>query len=296
MHQSRQGYWSAIGCYVIWGVMPIYMRLMKSVPPLQIVTHRLLWSCLILLGILWFSKNLKSLISVITPKLLAIYTLSALCIGSNWLLYVLGTNQGQVTEVSLGYFINPLVSVLLGVVVLGERLRPWQIAAVGLGVIGVSYLSYSYGSIPWLALGLALSFGFYGLIRKMAPLGATQGLGLETFILLPFALAYMTYLMFTHQSAFTNQGWGIDLLLLSAGLVTTVPLLLFNNAAQKISLTLMGVFQYIGPSLQFLIGIFLYDEPISHEVLTGFICVWVGLFIFAMEGFWRHQTRSRNAA
>lgn len=293
MHQSRQGYWSAIGCYVIWGIMPIYMRLMKSVPPLQIVTHRLLWSFLILLGVLWVGKNLKSLMTVVTPKLLGIYTLSALCIASNWLLYVLGTNQGQITEVSLGYFINPLVSVLLGVIVLSERLRPLQIAAVSLGAVGVAYLSYSYGAIPWLAIGLALSFGFYGLIRKMAPLGATQGLGLETAILLPFAMIYMTYLVSTSQSAFLNQGWGIDLLLMSAGLVTTVPLLLFNNAAQKISLTLMGVFQYIGPSLQFLIGIFIYDEPISHEVLTGFICVWVGLFIFAMEGFWRHQIRVR---
>lgn len=294
MQQSGQGYWSAIGCYVIWGVMPIYMRLMKSVSPLQIVTHRLLWSFLILLGILAIGKNLKPLIKKITPKLLGIYTLSALCIASNWLLYVMGTNEGQVVQVSLGYFINPLVSVVLGVVVLGERLRPWQIAAVSLGGVGVAYLSYSYGSIPWLSLGLAFSFGFYGLIRKMAPLGATQGLGLETFILLPFAVIYMIYLTDMHQSAFLNQGLGIDLLLMSAGIVTTVPLLLFNNAAQKISLTLMGVFQYIGPSLQFLIGIFLYDEPISHQVLTGFICVWVGLFIFAMEGFWRHQTRDRK--
>ena len=155
----------------------------------------------------------------------------------------------------------------------------------------MAYLSFTYGQIPWLALGLAISFGVYGLIRKMAPLGAIQGLALETALLLPFAIIYMIYLLIHHESAFLHQGWNIDALLIAAGLVTTIPLLLFNYAAQKVSLILIGIFQYIGPSLQFLIGIFLYHETVSPHVLLGFSCVWFALGIFALEGFVRYQKR-----
>ena len=191
----------------------------------------------------------------------------------------------------MGYFINPLVSVLLGVIVLKERLRIWQTISVLIAAIGVAYLSFSYGQIPWLALGLAVSFGVYGLVRKMAPLGAVQGLALETALLLPFALIYMAYLLIHKESAFLHQSRDIDALLIGAGLVTTIPLLLFNYAAQKVSLILIGVFQYIGPTLQFLIGVFLYHETISHHVLMGFSCVWLALGIFAAEGFVRYQQR-----
>lgn len=289
MNQTQQGYWSAVGCYTIWGVMPIYMRLLKTVPATQIVTHRIVWSCIILLALLHFKKSLKHLFQKISWKLVGVYTLSALCVATNWLLYVYGTNHGQVTEVSLGYFINPLINVLLGVLVLRERLRAWQMVAVLLASVGVAYLGITYGSFPWIALGLGFSFGFYGLIRKMAPLGASQGLTLETLMLLPIALLYLSYLTVNDQNAFGQQGLHIDLLLIGAGLITTVPLLMFNHAAQRISLTLMGVFQYIGPTLQFLVGVFIYDEPVSHAVLTGFMFVWSGLVVFALEGAWRHR-------
>jgi chloramphenicol-sensitive protein RarD len=290
MNQTHRGYWSAIGCYAIWGVMPIYMRWLQALPPIQIVAHRIIWSCLILFILLGLKKSFRPLITaVLTPKLLGIYTISALCVSSNWMLYVWGVNNGFMVETSLGYFINPLVSVLLGVLVLGERLHRLQTVAVIVAVFGVVYVGFSYSSVPWLAIAVAITFGLYGLIRKMGPLGASHGLTLETLILLPVAFAYLFLMENDHGGSFLRHGWRMELMLVGAGLFTTVPLLLFNSAAQKISLIFLGIFQYISPSMQFLLGVFLYHEPVNQNNLIGFMLVWCGLLIFAFDSLQRYR-------
>lgn len=296
MNQTRQGYWSAVGCYAIWGVMPIYMRLLQSVPPTQIVAHRIIWSCVILLVLLGFKKSFKPLITAaLNPKLLAVYAFSALCVSLNWMLYVWGVNNGFVVETSLGYFINPLVSVLLGVIVLGERLYRLQTLAVIVAGLGMAYVGFSYGSIPWVAIAIAITFGLYGLIRKMGPLGASHGLTLETLILLPVAFGYLFLMTSDHGGSFLHHGWSMELLLVGAGFITTIPLLLFNSAAQKISLVFMGIFQYIAPSMQFLLGVFFFHEPVNQNNLIGFILVWCGLLIFAFDSLQRYRKNKKLA-
>ena len=203
----------------------------------------------------------------------------------NWLTYVWAVNAGYIVETALGYFINPLLSVLMGVIFLREHLRPWQWLPIGLAALGVLYLTVAYGSLPWIALTLAFSFGIYGLVKKTAPLGSLYGLTLETGILFVPALVYLVYLQFAGQAAFVNSGGVTTTLLIGAGLVTTVPLLMFASAAQRIPLSMMGVLQYIAPTLQFLIGVLLYREPFSHSQLIGFGIVWLALLLFWVEGY-----------
>jgi chloramphenicol-sensitive protein RarD len=218
-------------------------------------------------------------------RVLLIYTFAAGLLAVNWLTYVWAVNAGFIIETSLGYFINPLLSVLLGVAFLGERLRLWQWLSVGLAALGVLYLTLTYGSLPWIALTLAFTFSLYGLIKKTAPLGSINGLTLETSLLFLPALFYLLYAESTGQGAFTHTGLGMDILMVGAGLVTTVPLLLFASAAQRIPLLLVGLFQYITPTLQFLIGVLIYREPFTLYRSLGFGIVWVALAVFALEGF-----------
>jgi chloramphenicol-sensitive protein RarD len=231
----------------------------------------------------------KFRMAALTWRVLRIYFVSALLIGANWLIYVWSVNAGYIVEASLGYFINPLFSVLLGVVFLRERLRPLQWLPVGLAATGVLYLTFIYGSLPWIALSLAFTFGLYGLVKKTAPLGSLYGLTLGTGLLFLPALAYLLYVNATGSGAFLHSSPTANFLMVGAGLVTIVPLLMFSSAARQIPLSLVGILQYITPSMQFLLGVLVYREAFSFHQLLGFGIVWLGLIIFWAEGFFAHR-------
>ncbi|MEK7483379.1 MAG: EamA family transporter RarD [Planctomycetota bacterium] len=260
----NKGIGYGVCAYLLWGLFPIYWKSLKHIPSLQLMSHRILWSFLMLVLILLLSRQWKIFCkTVFTLKIIRLYFLAAILIGLNWLTYVWAVTSGFIVETSLGYFINPLLSVSMGVVFLHERLRPTQWFPIGLATVGVLYLTWVYGSLPWIALALAFSFAFYGLIKKMAPLPSLHGLTLETAILFLPSLVYLLYAEKTGQAAFLHTSTSSDLLLIGAGLTTTIPLLLFASAAKRIPLSLVGILQYIAPTLQFLLGVLLYKEPFS---------------------------------
>jgi len=288
----NKGIWYGIGAYAAWGVLPVFWKLLQHVPALQIVSHRIVWSCVLLCAVLALSGQWREFRSAVRqPRVFGIYLGAATLIGVNWFVYVWAVNAGFIIETSLGYFINPLVSVALGVIFLRERLRPWQWLPVGLATIGVLYLTFIYGALPWIALTLAFAFGFYGLLKKVAPLGSFYGLTLETAILSPLVLIYLIAIEWVGEGAFLHTGLLTDVLIICAGVVTSVPMLLFASAARRIPLSLVGILQYIAPTLQFLIGVFVYDEPFDMERLLGFSIIWVALLIFGIEGWLAHRAQ-----
>jgi chloramphenicol-sensitive protein RarD len=275
---------------VIWGLFPLYWKWLQHVPALQLICHRIVWSCLILAGvILCMRRSREFRTAALTPSVVRIYTAAALLVGINWLVYVWAVNAGFIVEASLGYFINPLLSIFLGVIVLRERLRVWQWLPIGLTALGVLYLTFTYGRLPWIALTLAFTFGLYGLVKKTAPLGSLYGLALETGLLLLPALLYLVYADGIDQGAFLHTGTVSDLLMMGAGLITTAPLLLFASAVQRIPLFLVGILQFITPTLQFLIGVLIYQEPFTYDKLIGFGMVWIALIIFGVEGYFARR-------
>ena len=277
----------------MWGVFPVYFKALQTVPALEILFHRVVWSFLFLVVLVLARRNWRGLKSAAsTPRVLAIYTLAAILLAANWLIYVWGVNSGNIVETSLGYFINPLFSVAMGVVLLREKLRPTQWVPVGLATLGVVYLTVQYGSLPWIALGLAFTFGLYGLIKKTAPLGALRGVTLETGILFLPSLVYLLFLDSQGSAAFGHAGITITLLLAMVGVVTALPLLMFASAARLIPLWLLGLLQYIAPTGQFLIGVFVYDEPFTRVQLVGFSIIWTALLLFTLEGFYHRRRRA----
>lgn len=280
----NKGILNGIAAYVMWGVFPIYWKLLHDVPALQVIGHRISWSFFLLIIFILLTKQWKEFRSAaLTAKTIGIYAIAGSLLTVNWLVYVWGVNAGFIVETSLGYFINPLLSVLLGVIFLHERLRPAQWVPVVLATLGVTYLTAAYGRLPWIALSLAFTFGFYGFVKKLAPLGSLYGLTLETGIVFPIALIYLVFVGFTGTGAFLHEGAPIDLLLIGAGAVTTIPLLMFASAARQIPLTVVGLLQYIAPTMQFLIGVFLYKERFDRAHLMGFGIVWIALVIFWVE-------------
>jgi chloramphenicol-sensitive protein RarD len=289
----KKGTWYAIGAYTIWGLLPVYWKWLKHVPALQLLGHRILWSFIALLIVIVVSGRWKAFSAAVRqPRVLRLYLVAAVLLGINWLTYVWAVNAGFIVETSLGYFINPLLSVVMGVIFLGERLRVGQWIPVGLAAIGVFYLTFVYGSLPWIALTLALSFGIYGLMKKLAPLGSLDGLTVETGILFLPALAYLVFADRTGTGAFLHTSVVSDLLLIGAGLMTTIPLLMFAAATQRIPLSVVGILQYIAPTLQFLLGVLVYGEPFSWARMVGFAIVWVALIIFAVEGMLARRGRA----
>jgi chloramphenicol-sensitive protein RarD len=287
----NKGAWYAVGAYVAWGLLPVYWKWLHVVPALQLLGHRIIWSCLLLGGFLLATRQGTAFRAALTPRGLGRYVVAAALIAVNWLTYVWAVNAGFIVETSLGYFINPLFSVLLGVIFLRERLRAGQWAPLGLAALGVLYLTWIHGSMPWIALTLAVSFGLYGLVKKTAPLGSVYGLTLETGLLLPPALGYLLYAEVAGQGAFAHTGRVTDILLIGAGLVTTVPLLMFASATRRIPLALVGLLQYIAPTLHFFLGVFVYREPFTPHQLLGFGLVWTALLLFGLEGgLARHRT------
>ena len=281
----NKGIWYALGAYVFWGLFPIYWILLAGVPALQLLGHRIFWSFLLLFGIVLIARQGKEFRAALHLRALIIYGVAAILIAVNWLTYVWAVGAGYIVETSLGYYINPLLSVLLGVVFLRERLRPLQWIPIGLAVVAVLYLTFAYGTLPWVALTLAFTFGFYGLVKKSAPLGALHGLTLETGILFLPALGFLLYSEFSGTGAFLHSPSLVELMLVGAGLVTVIPLLLFATAVKRIPLTMTGVLQYINPTMQFLLGVLIFKEPFDHRRLIGFGVVWMALILFGVEGF-----------
>jgi chloramphenicol-sensitive protein RarD len=286
----KKGILYGIGAYLLWGLFPVYWKLLHQVSALQLLGHRIGWSFLLLMAVILVTRQWNDFRSILTGRTFLIYSFAAVLIGVNWLTYVWAVNSDFVVESSLGYFINPLLSVLLGVIILREKLRPAQWIPIGLAAAGVIYLTVVYGKLPWIALTLAFSFGLYGLVKKLTPLGSLYGLTLETGLLFLPAMIYLALMEANGTGAFMHIGPVPDLLMVGAGIVTTIPLLLFASAARSIPLTLVGLLQYITPTMQFLLGVFVYKEPFDHAHLIGFSVIWIALIIFGVENYLAHRT------
>ncbi len=280
------GLWSGVAAYSIWGLVPLYWKLLKHVPAIQVLGHRIVWSLAVLLILVAALRRRGPSALSLSRPVVGLYAIAAALIAANWFLYIYAVNAGFIVETSLGYYITPLVNVLFGVVVFHERMRPAQWVAIAIATAGVVQLTFAYGALPWIAFGLAASFGSYGLAKKKAPLDPIEGLTLETAILAPVAILYLVVLHLTGEGAFLRTGATSDALMIGGGLVTTVPLLLFAAAVRTVPLSVIGILQYIGPTLQFLLGVFVYDEPFSRTQLVGFSIVWIALAIYAGDS-WR---------
>lgn len=290
----NRGMWLAVGAYVTWGFFPLYFHALKVVPPLEILSHRVVWALIFLTVILtgrkqwdWLKPALKQ------KKVVLTFAAAGTLLAVNWLTYIWGVNNGYVVETSLGYFINPLVSVFLGMIFLRERLRTGQWLAIAVAGIGVIYLTFSYGRLPYIALILAFTFGTYGLLRKIGKLNSLEGLTMETgFMFLP-ALGFLLWQEGSGAAAFGHISWSTTLLLGFSGIATAIPLLMFGQAAREIPLTVIGILQYIAPTIQFLIGILFFREPFTPDRLVGFSFIWLALVFYTTESL--IQTRRRRA-
>jgi chloramphenicol-sensitive protein RarD len=272
-----------VSAYTLWGLFPIYWPLLKPANPLEIVSHRAVWTLVFCFIILALTKTLKSTLSLLKrPKIVAGLFLSSILISINWIIYIYAANTGHVIEASLGYFINPLVVIATGVIVLKEKMRPLQWTAVGIATIGVAVLTIDYGRLPWIALGLALSWGSYGLVKKQLGLGALEGLSIETLLSSGFYLGYLIWLGNRGEGHFTYS-LTLTLLLIGGGAVTAIPLLLFNGSTNRLPLTLVGLLQYITPTIQFCIGVWYYHEDMPAARWAGFLIIWVALMSLALD-------------
>lgn len=293
----RKGMLYAAAAYTIWGSFPIYFKALQNVPAMEIMMHRMVWSLVFVMLVLAWRRQWTWIGQVLRrPRVLAGFAASALLLSGNWFIFIWAVNNGRVVESSLGYFINPLVNVLLGFLLLGERMRPMQWAAIGLAACGVAWLTWQGGQLPWIALLLAGSFGAYGLLRKTAALGALEGLSLETLLLFPLALGYLAWLTFDGHNAFLTGSASTRWLLAAAGPITAIPLLLFAAGARRIPLSTLGLLQYIGPTIQLLLGVWLYHEPFSAARLAGFVVIWAALAVYSAEGLWQARMRSNANA
>ena len=282
------GFWSGVAAYTIWGLVPLYWKLLKHVPAIQVLGHRIVWSLVVLVVLVAVlrrggrrPRDGRTALASVSRRVVGLYAIAAALIAVNWFLYIYAVNAGFIVETSLGYYITPLVNVLFGVLFFHERMRPAQWVSIALATTGVVQLTFAYGALPWIAFGLAASFGSYGLAKKKAPLDPVEGLTLETAILAPVAILYLVLLHRTGEGAFLRTGATSDALMIGGGVVTTVPLLLFAAAVRTVPLSVIGILQYIGPTLQFLLGVFVYEEPFSHSQLIGFSIVWAALAIYA---------------
>ena len=287
----------AATAYALWGLFPIYFKALQAVPSLEIMLHRIVWSLVFVMLVLTWRRQWKWIGETVRrPKVLAGFAASAVLLSTNWFIYIWAVNTGRVVDASLGYFINPLVNVLLGFVLLRERMRPGQWAAIALAAAGVAWLTWDGGHLPWIGLTLAATFGTYGLLRKTAVLGPLEGLSLETLLLFPFAAVYLASLAAGGHNAFLAAPASTQWLLAAAGPITAIPLLLFAAGARRIPLSLLGLLQYIGPTLQLIIGVWLYGESFSGGRAIGFAVIWSALAVYSLEGLWRARSNRLRAA
>ncbi|MBW9204614.1 EamA family transporter RarD [Mumia sp. zg.B53] len=295
--ETAEGLAYGVGAYLLWGVVPLYWPLLEPASALEVLAHRVVWS-LVTVGVLLLVTRRWSQALAVTrdPRRMAYVVAGAVVVAINWGTFIYAVNSDHVVEASLGYFINPLVTIALGVVFLRERLRPVQWCALALALAAVVELTWEYGRLPVIALTLALSFGVYGLMKKQAAIGAVEGLALETFALAPVAAAYLGYLAVTGALAFGSHGLGHALLLASTGLVTAVPLLLFGGAATRLTLTALGLLQYLAPILQFAVGVFVFHEAMTTGRWVGFALVWAALVLITVEATRHHRRTLRESA
>jgi chloramphenicol-sensitive protein RarD len=294
---SPRGLAAGALAFTIWGLFPVYLHPLREVPATQVIAHRITWSCLFILVWMLARGELASLRAIFTrPALLARLLLTALLISGNWLVYVWGVSHGHIVDTSLGYYINPLINVVLGIFVLHERLNPVQWLAVALAALGVAYLTFEAGHLPWIALTLACSFSLYGLLRKVISVEALPGLATETILLVPVAGAYLLWCEHSGSGAFGHAGPATTALLVGSGLVTAVPLFLFAYSARLLPYSTVGVLQYIGPSLQLLCGVFIFHERFDGARAAGFVVIWTALAIYALDGVWRARRAPPMAA
>ena len=281
------GILSTATAFTIWGIFPVYLKLLKEVSPLEILSHRVVWSIVFLSAVLLWRTQWGWIATVRgNPRIALSFVASAAALGSNWVIYIWAINADRIIDASLGYFITPLFNVLFGIL-LGERLLRMQWMAVGLAACGVAWLTVTAGQLPWIGLLLAVSFSLYGLLRKTAALGALEGLAVETLVMLPLAALYLLWPQSGSSQAFSSGSLSMSLLLMAAGPVTAIPLLLFAFGARRIPLSIVGLLQYIGPSIQLLLGIWLYHEPFGGAKLTGYLLIWLGLAVFSLHGLWK---------
>jgi chloramphenicol-sensitive protein RarD len=273
--------------FVWWGLFPLYFRIVDTVAPLEILAHRVVW-CLLTLGavLTWRGQWAWLRLVLRRPKVLLAFLASALLIGANWLAYILAVSHGHVIEASLGYFITPLVNVLLGMTILHERLRRAQWVALAIATAGVVWLTVQAGRPPWIALSLAITFGGYGLLRKVAALGALEGLTLETLLLAPLALLVLVVATVNGSASFPAPHLLTNAWMIALGPITAVPLLLFAAGARRLSMATLGIVQYVGPSIQFVLGATVFNEPLSRARFVGFACIWLALVVYSFDG-WR---------
>ncbi len=282
--ERRTGTLAGVAAYSLWGLFPLVFHQLRSVDPGEILVHRIVWSFAVVVGLLVARRERHWFRAVrARPGALPRLTLAAVFIATNWLVYIWAVNNDHVVEAALGYYINPLITVALGVAVLGEHLRRPQVVALCFGAAAVAVLSVAYGRVPWIALVLACSFGGYGFLKKAVPVGAVTSLAVETMVLLPAALAGLVVLQVSGDAAFLHGSVGRDALLVGLGLVTAVPLLLFGTAARRIPLSLLGLLQYLTPTLQLVCGVLVFHEPMPPARLAGFVLVWVALAVLAAD-------------
>ncbi|WP_206486054.1 EamA family transporter RarD [Thalassotalea sp. G2M2-11] len=291
-NETRSGVISAIAAYFMWGLAPIYFKLLLAVSPDEIMIHRVIWSSLLLLMIVIMSRKWLAFITIIKqPKILAKLMVTASFLGVNWFIFIWAVNNDHLLDASLGYFINPLFSVALGVVFLGERLRKWQLLAVILAITGVLIQLVSFGSLPIVSLALAGTFGIYGLLRKKLHIDSFIGLLIESLLMLPIAIAYWLFFVSSDTSNMLTNPLSLNMTLFFAGVVTTAPLLCFTAAAKRLTLSTVGFFQYIGPSIMFVLATYHYQEPLVMAKLFTFVFIWLALIIYSADSYRAHRQK-----
>jgi len=291
---AGRGALAAAGCYFAWGLFPLYWKQLASVDATELIAHRHIWSLAFVLVLMATGRGLAELGAALRSRTaLQWHALSGVLLTLNWLVYVWGVNHGHVLETSLGYFLVPLVNVALGRLVLHERLRRLQWLAIGFAVVGVSLLLVGVGRLPWIALSLAATFGIYGLLRKKSPLGPLTGLGLETLLLFPFALGFLAWQQYSGVAALGRVGVVQHAMLFGAGIVTAIPLLLFAYGARRIRLSTLGLLQYIAPTVQFALGVWVFHEPFSRERAAAFAFIWCGLALYTADNLWAQRRLTR---
>ena len=292
---SRFGLAAALAAYGLWGILPLYWKALQIIPSWEIICHRIIWSLVLTFILLVVQGRHRALLKALTNRRTLLTTLAtSTLLGSNWLVYIWAVNNGNIMESSLGYFINPLIAVLFGVIFLQEKLRPGQWTALGVALAGVLYLTFSYGRFPWIGLTLAITFALYSLLRKTAALHSLEGLFCETVLLSIPAGLTLVYLASQGASGFLSQGPWITFLLIGTGVITSLPLLLFVFGAQRITMTALGLMQYLAPTIQFLIGLLIFHEPFPVTKLIGFAIIWTALILFTAENIFfslRRRTR-----
>jgi chloramphenicol-sensitive protein RarD len=285
------GFFYALTAYLLWGFLPLYMKAVAHIPAYEVVAHRVLWSLPIAGAVLLYRRRMGDIVAALrNPRMLLMAATTAAFVSINWMIYVYSISAGRALESALGYYINPLFSIALGSLLLKESLSRAQMAAIGLAVVAVGILTWDAGGLPWISIGLAVSWGIYAFLRKTLPVGPNQGFFLEVAILSPFALAVVVWVEATGHGHFTDTGWSDVLLLMASGLVTAVPLMIYANGAKLLTLSTIGIMQYIAPTMIFITAIFLFHEPFSLVKLAAFGLIWIGLAIYSLS-MYRNRRR-----